>query len=131
MTTSVASAPEEMMPSRSILCVSLLLCGFVPECCGLTLMPKDKRGWTLNSAGYLLGPHAHRTLTDKGGLAGKRETGEEFYKPAGDLYANQLQSVDENSLQTVLDFLSYLRLRDLGTLDHFALPISSEDSISQ
>nr|XP_033816775.1 galanin peptides-like isoform X4 [Geotrypetes seraphini] len=96
----------QMMPSRSILCVSLLLCGFVPECCGLTLMPKDKRGWTLNSAGYLLGPHAHRTLTDKGGLAGKRETGEEFYKPAGDLY-------------------------DLGTLDHFALPISSEDSISQ
>nr|P47214.1 RecName: Full=Galanin [Amia calva]AAB32703.1 galanin [Amia calva=bowfins, stomachs, Peptide, 29 aa] [Amia calva] len=29
-------------------------------------------GWTLNSAGYLLGPHAvdnHRSLNDKHGLA--------------------------------------------------------------
>nr|P47213.1 RecName: Full=Galanin [Oncorhynchus mykiss]AAB33425.1 galanin=inhibitory modulator of cholinergic function [Oncorhynchus mykiss=rainbow trout, stomach, Peptide, 29 aa] [Oncorhynchus mykiss] len=29
-------------------------------------------GWTLNSAGYLLGPHGidgHRTLSDKHGLA--------------------------------------------------------------
>ncbi|NXP76473.1 GALA protein, partial [Ramphastos sulfuratus] len=37
---------------------------------------KEKRGWTLNSAGYLLGPHAvdnHRSLNEKHGLAGKRE----------------------------------------------------------
>ncbi|EPY89294.1 galanin peptides preproprotein [Camelus ferus] len=39
-------------------------------------MEKEKRGWTLNSAGYLLGPHAidnHRSFQDKHGLAGKRE----------------------------------------------------------
>ncbi|NWI04606.1 GALA protein, partial [Tichodroma muraria] len=38
---------------------------------------KDKRGWTLNSAGYLLGPHAvdnHRSFNDKHGFTGKRET---------------------------------------------------------
>ncbi|NWI38724.1 GALA protein, partial [Chaetorhynchus papuensis] len=37
---------------------------------------KDKRGWTLNSAGYLLGPHAvdnHRSFNDKHGFTGKRE----------------------------------------------------------
>ncbi|XP_029440313.1 galanin peptides-like [Rhinatrema bivittatum] len=116
---------------QSLLCLSLLLCGFVPECFGFTLMPKDKRGWTLNSAGYLLGPHAHRTLTDKGGLAGKREAGDELYKSTGDLYANQFQPLDENALQTVLDFLSYLRLRDLGALDHLALALSSEESTPQ
>uniref|UniRef100_A0A8B9WXW1 Galanin domain-containing protein n=1 Tax=Bos mutus grunniens TaxID=30521 RepID=A0A8B9WXW1_BOSMU len=37
---------------------------------------EGERGWTLNSAGYLLGPHAldsHRSFQDKHGLAGKRE----------------------------------------------------------
>ncbi|NXL53227.1 GALA protein, partial [Podilymbus podiceps] len=37
---------------------------------------KEKRGWTLNSAGYLLGPHAvdnHRSFNDKHGFNGKRE----------------------------------------------------------
>ncbi|NWX97586.1 GALA protein, partial [Nothoprocta ornata] len=37
---------------------------------------KEKRGWTLNSAGYLLGPHAvdnHRSFNDKHGFTGKRE----------------------------------------------------------
>ncbi|NWR62986.1 GALA protein, partial [Bucorvus abyssinicus] len=37
---------------------------------------KEKRGWTLNSAGYLLGPHAvdnHRSFNDKHAFTGKRE----------------------------------------------------------
>ncbi|MEQ2222208.1 hypothetical protein ILYODFUR_023765, partial [Ilyodon furcidens] len=65
---------------------------------------KERRGWTLNSAGYLLGPRridhliqikdspsargrdelvtqygidGHRTLGDKVGLAGKRDMGQE------------------------------------------------------
>uniref|UniRef100_A0A9J8C7U8 Galanin/GMAP prepropeptide n=1 Tax=Cyprinus carpio carpio TaxID=630221 RepID=A0A9J8C7U8_CYPCA len=55
---------------------------------------KEKRGWTLNSAGYLLGPHAidsHRSLSDKHGVAGKREmpieddfkTGKKHAPPVG------------------------------------------------
>ncbi|RXN01949.1 Galanin peptide [Acipenser ruthenus] len=54
---------------------------------------KEKRGWTLNSAGYLLGP---RTL----------------------------RIPDENVIRTVVDFLSYLRLKEMGALDD--LPSSEE-----
>ncbi|XP_053547024.1 galanin peptides [Bombina bombina] len=117
-----------MKNSQVLLCFSLILCGLVTECFGYTLMPKDKRGWTLNSAGYLLGPHAHRTLTDKVGTAGKRETEEDMYKPAREVYSNQLYSLDENTIQTVLDFLSYLRLKELGGLDHNGMLISEEST---
>uniref|UniRef100_A0A665WB79 Galanin/GMAP prepropeptide n=1 Tax=Echeneis naucrates TaxID=173247 RepID=A0A665WB79_ECHNA len=60
-----------------LVCVSLILCVALSETVGL-MIAKDKRGWTLNSAGYLLGPHGidgHRTLADKPGLAGKRDLG--------------------------------------------------------
>ncbi|XP_043914855.1 galanin peptides-like isoform X2 [Protopterus annectens] len=113
--------------------------------------PKDKRGWTLNSAGYLLGPrvtirtrpmsrfqgttfqrarkhNAHRTLNDKGGLAGKRDTMEEVYKTAGEPFSNPLHSLDDSTLQLVLDFLSYLHLKELGALENLNLPFSSEES---
>ncbi|XP_075282609.1 galanin peptides isoform X2 [Opisthocomus hoazin] len=43
---------------------------------GAFTLAKEKRGWTLNSAGYLLGPHAvdnHRSFNDKHGFTGKRE----------------------------------------------------------
>ncbi|KAM8928012.1 galanin peptides-like [Pelodytes ibericus] len=117
-----------MRNSWPLLCVSLILCGLVTECFGYTLMPKDKRGWTLNSAGYLLGPHAHRTLTDKGGLAGKREVTEDVFKPERDTYGSLLPSIDETMVQTVLEFFSYLRLKELGALDHMAVLISEESS---
>uniref|UniRef100_A0A8C1H1F3 Galanin/GMAP prepropeptide n=2 Tax=Cyprinus carpio TaxID=7962 RepID=A0A8C1H1F3_CYPCA len=57
-------------------CVSLIVCAFLTETLGMVIAAKEKRGWTLNSAGYLLGPHAidsHRSLSDKHGLSGKRE----------------------------------------------------------
>uniref|UniRef100_A0A8C1GWC1 Galanin peptides-like n=2 Tax=Cyprinus carpio TaxID=7962 RepID=A0A8C1GWC1_CYPCA len=57
-------------------CVSLIVCAFLTETLGMVIAEKEKRGWTLNSAGYLLGPHAidsHRSLSDKHGVAGKRE----------------------------------------------------------
>ncbi|GCC19218.1 hypothetical protein chiPu_0018272 [Chiloscyllium punctatum] len=75
----------KMYKDRTLICMSLILCGLVTESFGLVIMPKDKRGWTLNSAGYLLGPHAangHRSLNDKGGLAGKRDTFDDNYKSA-------------------------------------------------
>uniref|UniRef100_A0A8C5QSV4 Galanin peptides n=1 Tax=Leptobrachium leishanense TaxID=445787 RepID=A0A8C5QSV4_9ANUR len=117
-----------MRNSCVLLCVSLIFCGLVTECCGYTLMPKDKRGWTLNSAGYLLGPHAHRTLADKGSLHGKRDIVEDMYKSGRDAYVSPLHPLDENTIQTVLEFLSYLRLKEVGALDHLAVLISDESS---
>ncbi|XP_044133463.1 galanin peptides-like [Bufo gargarizans] len=93
-------------------------------------MPKDKRGWTLNSAGYLLGPHAHRTLNDKGGIAGKREVVDELFKSGRDIYGIQQNSLDDSTVQTVLEFLAYLRLKEIGALDHLALLISEESTQS-
>ncbi|XP_066566315.1 galanin peptides-like [Amia ocellicauda] len=93
---------------RAVLCVSLLLSGILSESLGLTFTGREKRGWTLNSAGYLLGPHAHRTLTVKGELMGKRESVQE----------NSLYSAHNDSdLHTLMEFISYLRLKELGTLD--------------
>ncbi|XP_077313128.1 galanin peptides-like [Lithobates pipiens] len=117
-----------MRNSQTLLCVSFLLCAMATECSGYTLMPKDKRGWTLNSAGYLLGPHAHRTLPDKVGIPGKREIVEDLFKAGKDIYGTLLHSLDETTIQTVLEFLAYLRLKETGALDHMALLVSEEST---
>ncbi|NWH73047.1 GALA protein, partial [Piaya cayana] len=72
---------------------------------------KEKRGWTLNSAGYLLGPYAvdnHRSFNDKHGLTGKREI-----QPDEDMKAGKLGGplADENIVRTVNEFLTYLHLK--------------------
>ncbi|NXU33409.1 GALA protein, partial [Drymodes brunneopygia] len=85
---------------------------------------KDKRGWTLNSAGYLLGPHNqltpliliylsdaadnHRSFNDKHGFTGKREI-----PPDEDIKAGNLgrPMADENIVRTVIEFLTYLHLK--------------------
>ncbi|XP_062331692.1 galanin peptides-like isoform X2 [Osmerus eperlanus] len=62
----------QMQSSYAVVCISILLSGQLAACRGITHM--EKRGWTLNSAGYLLGPYTHRTLTVRhGALLGKRE----------------------------------------------------------
>ncbi|KAK9395444.1 galanin peptides-like [Crotalus adamanteus] len=66
------------------------------DCFGVTFVPKDKRGWTLNSAGYLLGP-----------------------PPV-------LQPSDYSILQTLMDFLSYLNLRDQRVIGRLLLQMSEE-----
>ncbi|XP_033909184.1 galanin peptides isoform X2 [Acipenser ruthenus] len=104
------------------LCISLVLCSTLSETFGLVLSAKEKRGWTLNSAGYLLGPHAvdnHRSLSDKHGLPGKREL-----QIDDDIKSGTLRIPDENVIRTVVDFLSYLRLKEMGALDD--LPSSEE-----
>ncbi|XP_072348062.1 galanin peptides-like [Scyliorhinus torazame] len=118
-----------MYKGRTLICLSLILCGLVTECFGLVIMPQDKRGWTLNSAGYLLGPHAangHRSLTVKGGLAGKREAIDDNYKSAVTSFNNPQNSLDENVLQTLIEFLSYLRLRESGVLENSAVSLSAD-----
>ncbi|KAJ6654443.1 hypothetical protein lerEdw1_007036 [Lerista edwardsae] len=115
------------MCSRSKFCLSLLLCGLLGECVGFALVPKDKRGWTLNSAGYLLGPpDAHQTLSDKGGLAGKREAVEDLYSLGRDSFAPIVLPSDDSIFQTLMDFLSYLHLRDQGGVSHLSFPLSEE-----
>ncbi|KAM5132178.1 galanin peptides-like [Mantella aurantiaca] len=115
-----------MRNSQALLCVTFLLCAMATECFGYTLLPKDKRGWTLNSAGYLLGPHAHHTLPDKGGIPGKREAVEDVFKAGKDTYGTLLHSIDDTTIQTVLEFLAYLRLKEMGALDNLSLLISEE-----
>ncbi|XP_016122957.1 galanin peptides isoform X2 [Sinocyclocheilus grahami] len=109
-------------------CVSLIVCAFLTETLGMVIAAKEKRGWTLNSAGYLLGPHAidsHRSLSDKHGLAGKREMPiEEDFKTAA------LRIADEDIIHTIIDFLSYLKLKEFGALDSLPSSLTSEE-ISQ
>ncbi|CAM2115346.1 unnamed protein product [Caretta caretta] len=120
------SAPQlKMRRWTSLLLLSLILCATLSETFGLVLSAKEKRGWTLNSAGYLLGPHAvdnHRSFNDKHGLAGKRDIQPEedikignFGKPA----------VDDNVVRTVIEFLTYLHLKEAGALDNL---LSSEET---
>uniref|UniRef100_A0A8C2GKX8 Galanin peptides n=1 Tax=Cyprinus carpio TaxID=7962 RepID=A0A8C2GKX8_CYPCA len=109
-------------------CVSLIVCAFLTETLGMVIAAKEKRGWTLNSAGYLLGPHAidsHRSLSDKHGLSGKREMPiEEDFKTAA------LRISDEDVIHTIIDFLSYLKLKEFGALDSLPSSLTSEE-ISQ
>ncbi|CAM5173557.1 unnamed protein product [Eretmochelys imbricata] len=106
----------------AVLCISLALWGLLGECARIPLMPKDKRGWTLNSAGYLLGPHAHRPLMDKGALPGKREATEELVQLEVGFEGAPLRPAAEHGFQTLLDFLSSLCLPELGALDCLPLP---------
>uniref|UniRef100_UPI00398EED51 galanin peptides isoform X1 n=2 Tax=Pristiophorus japonicus TaxID=55135 RepID=UPI00398EED51 len=115
------------MPSCvSLLCVSLVLCAAVSHSFGLVLSTKEKRGWTLNSAGYLLGPHAvdnHRSLNEKNGLAGKRDLQlEDEIKPD-----NLLQILaDESAARIAIEFLMYLHLKEIGALDNLLPLLPSE-----
>lgn len=106
------------MGTPALLCLSLLLWGLLGDCAAIPLMLKDKRGWTLNSAGYLLGPHAHRPLMDKGALAGKREAVEEQMQ----LGAEFEGAPAERGFQPLLDFQPSLCLPELGALDRLPLP---------
>ncbi|KAG9334396.1 hypothetical protein JZ751_008145 [Albula glossodonta] len=73
-----------MQKCVGVVCVFLIFCATLSETVGMVIAAKEKRGWTLNSAGYLLGPHAidsHRALSEKHSLAGKRDLPEEDFKP--------------------------------------------------
>uniref|UniRef100_A0A665WB64 Galanin peptides n=1 Tax=Echeneis naucrates TaxID=173247 RepID=A0A665WB64_ECHNA len=111
-----------------LVCVSLILCVALSETVGLMIAAKDKRGWTLNSAGYLLGPHGidgHRTLADKPGLAGKRDLGLE-----DDFRSGAKRVVDEDIIHTVIDFVSYLKLKELGALDSLPSSFTSDELLN-
>ncbi|KAM3822521.1 galanin peptides-like [Vipera latastei] len=127
-----------MRISWYVSCFSLLFCALLGDCFGVAFVPKDKRGWTLNSAGYLLGPpllsshsplskaDAHQTLPDKGALAGKRDAAEDLYSVGQESLAPVLQPSDYGILQTLMDFLSYLNLRDQRVIGRLPFQMSEE-----
>ncbi|XP_008145238.1 galanin peptides [Eptesicus fuscus] len=78
---------------------------------------KEKRGWTLNSAGYLLGPHAvdnHRSFHDKHSLAGKRDLRPEDGAGAGDF--DRPLPVNDDIVRKIMEFLTFLHLKEAGAL---------------
>ncbi|XP_077311988.1 galanin peptides isoform X2 [Lithobates pipiens] len=118
----------KMEKCTSLLLVSLILCATISQTFGLVLSGKEKRGWTLNSAGYLLGPHAidnHRSFNDKHGLAGKRELQPEEDIKSGNFYRTLS---DDNVLRTLVEFLTYLHLKESGALDTLSSTMSAEET---
>ncbi|XP_037693988.1 galanin peptides [Choloepus didactylus] len=117
------------MPGGSaLLLASLLVAAALCAPRGLAAPAKEKRGWTLNSAGYLLGPHAidnHRSFHNKHSLAGKRELqlGEEV-KPGS---IDRLLA-ESSIVRTVIEFLTFLHLKEAGALDHLPSAVSSEEA---
>ncbi|XP_078271331.1 galanin peptides-like [Rhinoraja longicauda] len=115
------------MPTcASFLCASFVLCMVISHSFGLALSAKEKRGWTLNSAGYLLGPHAmdnYQFMNEKQGLAGKRDLQlENDIKPG-----NLLQTLtDESIARIAIEFLMYLHLKEIGGLDNLQSLLPSE-----
>ncbi|XP_010013373.1 PREDICTED: galanin peptides isoform X2 [Nestor notabilis] len=117
-----------MQRCASFLFLSLILCVTLSETVGLVFSAKEKRGWTLNSAGYLLGPHAvdnHRSFNDKHGFTGKREIQPEEAIKAGNLGR---PLADENIVRTIIEFLTYLHLKEVGALDKLPSPDETNQS---
>uniref|UniRef100_A0A4W5N9M3 Galanin domain-containing protein n=1 Tax=Hucho hucho TaxID=62062 RepID=A0A4W5N9M3_9TELE len=106
----------QMQRRNTILCAFLVLFGQLSESSGMALMGSEKRGWTLNSAGYLLGPYAQRTLTVRHRpLLGKRSVWEEDVEP---FQNSEYKSViDDAYVQAFLDFITYLRLKEIGATE--------------
>ncbi|KAI5623282.1 hypothetical protein C0J50_17069, partial [Silurus asotus] len=96
-----------MQISFILFCVSLcILSPQLSRTHGMTLRGLEKRGWTLNSAGYLLGPYAHRTLTVRHGASvGKRDSTEESILPT------HQPSYNESYLHALMKMLMYLRMK--------------------
>ncbi|XP_046902308.1 galanin peptides-like isoform X2 [Hypomesus transpacificus] len=94
-----------MLSSYAVVFISILLFGQLAACRGMTHM--EKRGWTLNSAGYLLGPYAHRTLTVRHGASlGKRQDRVSHHR------SDNLGSY----FMYLLNVITYLRLKEMGAL---------------
>uniref|UniRef100_A0A4X2M7J2 Galanin peptides n=1 Tax=Vombatus ursinus TaxID=29139 RepID=A0A4X2M7J2_VOMUR len=67
----------------------------------------------------------HRSFNDKHGLAGKRELqAEDGMKPGN--FART--TADDNVVRTVLEFLTYLQLKEAGALDNLPSAMSSEET---
>ncbi|KAM8928961.1 galanin peptides isoform 2-T3 [Lycaon pictus] len=120
--------PLKMPGGCALLLAWLLLAAALSATPGLGA--PEKRGWTLNSAGYLLGPHAidnHRSFHEKPGLTGKRELPPEDEGRSGG-FAGPLS--ENAAVRMLIEFLTFLRLKEAGALPDLPdLPsaVSAED----
>ncbi|XP_062948703.1 galanin peptides [Cynocephalus volans] len=121
-----------MAGASALLLAALLLAAVLPATPGLGPLAKEKRGWTLNSAGYLLGPYAidnHRSFHDKHGLTGKRELQPAEESKPGSFDRSMPES---NVMRTIIEFLTFLHLKEAGALGRLpglpsAAAVSQED----
>ncbi|CAI5763150.1 galanin peptides isoform X2 [Podarcis lilfordi] len=124
--TSDTTLQVKMQRCTCLLFASLIFCATVSETFGLVLSAKDKRGWTVNSAGYLLGPSAiDKVFNAQPGLAGKRDIQLEGNTKAG-ILGRPL--TDDNVLRMVIEFLTFLHLKEAGVLDDIPATLSSEET---
>uniref|UniRef100_A0A4W6CV01 Galanin peptides n=1 Tax=Lates calcarifer TaxID=8187 RepID=A0A4W6CV01_LATCA len=68
------------------------------------------------------GIDGHRTLGDKPGLAGKRDMGQDE-----DFRTGALRIANEDIIHTIIDFLSYLKLKEIGALDNLPSSVTSDE----
>ncbi|XP_075404093.1 galanin peptides [Tenrec ecaudatus] len=105
-----------MPRGTALLLAALLLAAALAATPGVGSPAKEKRGWTLNSAGYLLGPHAidnHRSFQERHGLSGKRELQPDDEARPG----SYDRPLSENSVASMLsEFLTFLQLKEAGAL---------------
>ncbi|XP_036918458.1 galanin peptides isoform X2 [Sturnira hondurensis] len=111
------------------LLASLVLAAALSATLGLGSPVKEKRGWTLNSAGYLLGPHAinnHRSFHDKLGLAGKRELQPEDVTRSG---SSDRPLPESEAVRAIMEFLTLSRLGEArAPVPALPTAMSSEDT---
>ncbi|KAK7122533.1 hypothetical protein R3I94_019592 [Phoxinus phoxinus] len=79
----------------------------------MTLTNPEKKGWTLHSAGYLLGPYAHRSLNVRHRATGKRDMWNESSSVPTSSY-------NDSYLLSLLGHLAYLRLKEMGMAEDFS-----------
>ncbi|KAJ4938203.1 hypothetical protein JOQ06_002828 [Pogonophryne albipinna] len=132
-----------MQRSFGIFCVSLIFCAALSETIGLVLAAKEKRGWTLNSAGYLLGPRRIDHLIqikDSPSARGREELVAQYGIDGHRTLHSCCQTAlccsastgaqriaDGDIIRTVIDFLSYLKLKEMGALDSLPSSVTSDE----
>ncbi|XP_026876419.2 galanin peptides [Electrophorus electricus] len=115
-----------MSMSCILLCVCLCVLSAQLRTHGMALTGPEKRGWTLNSAGYLLGPYAHRTLMVRHGAAQDKRSSWEEQDMHSSLSTHQ-PSHNESYLQSLLELLMYLRIKENGMTEDFNSSIFNDD----
>ncbi|XP_056628008.1 galanin peptides-like [Triplophysa dalaica] len=105
-----------MQMSCALLFTVCILASHLSKTHSMTLVNPEKKGWTLNSAGYLLGPYAHRSLNERHRVAvGKRDIWNDISSLP--TYHN---SYNESYLLSLLAHLAHLQLKDTRITEDFS-----------
>nr|XP_055031406.1 galanin peptides-like [Misgurnus anguillicaudatus]XP_055031407.1 galanin peptides-like [Misgurnus anguillicaudatus] len=110
-----------MQTGFALLCVTLcIFTAHLSRTYGMTLMNPEKRGWTLNSAGYLLGPYAQGSLNVRHrATVGRRDILNEISSLP--MYQT---SNDDLYLLSLLANLANLHSKEMAVTEDFSSPYS-------